>query len=97
MKRIYICGKVTGDSAYREKFLSEENRLMSFGYTPLNPAVFIPADEEWEEAMKKAIRTMLLCDGVSLLPDWQQSKGAKIEARIAREVGIEVRESAKWS
>jgi len=96
MKKIYICGKVTGDPGYREKFLEEEDRMFSFGYEPVNPAAFISRNEEWSKAMRIAIRAMVLCDGVSLLPDWRKSKGAKIEARLARELGMDVRASKKW-
>jgi hypothetical protein len=96
MKKIYICGKVTGDQNYQDKFLKEEKRLFSFKYEPVNPASFISANEEWTTAMKKALRALLLCDGVSLLPDWKRSKGAKIEVRLARELGIDVRNNAEW-
>jgi len=96
MKKIYICGKVTGDPNYQDKFLEEENRLISLGYTPFNPAACIPNKTKWSEAMRMAIRMMLLCDGVSLLPNWKKSKGAKIEARLARELGIDVRDNVKW-
>jgi len=96
MKKIYICGKVTGDSNYQKKFLKEENRLLSLGYTPFNPAACIPSKVEWSEAMRMAIRMMLLCDGVSLLPDWKISKGAKIEKQLACELGIDVKDSNKW-
>jgi hypothetical protein len=96
MKKIYICGKVTGDPDYGKKFLKEENRLYSFGYNPVNPTAFISPTEEWQLAMKMAIRAMLLCDGVSLLPDWKKSKGAKIEERLARELGLDVRDNEKW-
>ena len=96
MKRIYICGKVTGDPDYYIKFLKEENRLFSLGYEPVNPAALISRKEEWSKAMRTAIRAMLLCDGVSLLPDWRKSKGAKIEARLARELGMDVRANKKW-
>jgi hypothetical protein len=95
-RNIYICGKVTGDANYREKFFKEEERLHSLGYNPVDPTSFIPANEPLEKAMRTAVRAMLLCDGVSLLPDWKKSKGAKIEARIARELGIEVRISGGW-
>jgi len=96
MKKIYICGKVTGDPKYQNKFLEEENRLFSLGYTPYNPAACIPSKVKWSEAMRMAIRLMLLCDGVSLLPDWRKSKGARIEARLARDLGMDVRDSRKW-
>jgi len=96
MKNIYICGKVSGDPDYDIKFLKEENRLFSLGYEPVNPAAFISRKEEWSKAMRTAIRAMLLCDGVSLLPDWKKSKGAKIEARLARELGMDVRDNVKW-
>jgi hypothetical protein len=96
-EKIYICGKVTGDQNYRDKFLKEEKRLFSHGYEPVNPAAIIPSNTEWAKAMRTALRAMLLCDGVSLLPDWKKSKGAKIEARLARELGMDVRENAEWS
>jgi hypothetical protein len=96
MKKIYICGKVTGDSNYYEKFLKEENRLYSLGYEPFNPVACILRNEEWPKAMRIAIRMMLLCDGVSLLPDWRKSKGAKIEAGLAHELEMDVRDSKKW-
>jgi len=96
MKRIYICGKVTGDPDYYGKFLKEENRLFSLGYEPVNPAAFISRNEEWSKAMRTAIRAMLLCDGVSLLPDWKKSKGAKIEVRLLRELKMDVRDNVKW-
>jgi hypothetical protein len=96
MKKIYICGKVTGDPNYYEKFMKEENRLYSLGYDPFNPAACILRNEEWPKAMRIAIRMMLLCDGVSLLPDYKRSKGAKIEAGLARDLGIEVKNSREW-
>jgi hypothetical protein len=96
MKKIYICGKITGDPNHQEKFLKEENRLYSLGYEPVNPAACISSKELWSKAMKTAVRLTLLCDGVSLLPDWKGSKGAKIEAGLSRSLGMDVQESKKW-
>jgi hypothetical protein len=96
MKKIYICGKVTGDPNYHEKFRAEEDRLESLGYWSVNPTAVIPVDTEWRHAMRIAVRSMLLCDGISLLPDWKKSKGAKLEVRLARKLGIERRNNNKW-
>jgi hypothetical protein len=39
---------------------------------------------------------MLKSDGVALLPDWSESKGAMIEASLAQEVGIPVKPIEEW-
>ena len=96
MKKVYISGKITGDENYRAKFLEEENRLLSFGYEPVNPAALVLTDVSWEDAMKIALKAMLLCEGVSLLPDWVESKGAIIEERLARELGMDVKCYTEW-
>ena len=96
MKRIYIAGKISGDKNYYKKFLAEEDRLYDLGYEPVNPAAIIEPNVAWPEAMKIAIGKMLSCDGVSLLPDWKKSRGAKIEERLARELGMDLRPSGQW-
>jgi hypothetical protein len=47
--------------------------------------------------MKTVVREMLTCDGVALLPDWKESRGAKIEERLARELEMDVRNISEWS
>ncbi|MDR1837576.1 MAG: DUF4406 domain-containing protein [Treponema sp.] len=93
---IYIAGKVTGDPDYKEKFLEAENKLFDAGFEPLNPTSLILSNCEWKEAMRIAIRLMLKGDGVALLKDWKCSKGAKIEVKIARMVGIPVKRLETW-
>jgi hypothetical protein len=95
--KLYICGRITGDSNYHSKFLDAENDLYDAGFYPVNPAACIPANTDWNQAMKKAINIMLQCDGVALLPDWKKSKGAKIEAVLARELGIPVKPLHVWT
>ena len=98
MKKIYICGKVTGNVDYFLDFSYVEDRLRFYGYEPVNPVTLIDIvdDEPWESAMKIAITAMLGCDGVALLSNWQDSKGAKIEASLAAQIGIEVRPYNEW-
>lgn len=93
---VYISGQITGDANYRKKFLDAENRLRGAGYSPVNPAAFVPDAEDWNDAMRTVLRLMLKSGGIALLPDWGESKGAKIEARLAREVGIPVKPIEEW-
>jgi hypothetical protein len=72
------------------------NKLYDAGYYPVNPASCIPANTDWFQAMREAIALMLRCDGIALLPDWRQSRGAKIEVRLARELGMDVRLLDGW-
>jgi len=95
-ENIYIAGKVQGDPNYRDKFYKAEGEILDAGYNPVNPAACISSREEWHSAMKKAIRLMLLCDGVALLPDWRKSKGAKIEVKIAKMIDIPVKPLKYW-
>ena len=96
MKKIYISGKITGDTNYRAKFFKEANRLLSLGYEPVNPAALVLTDVSWEDAMKTVLTAMLLCEGVSLLPCWKKSKGAIIEKRLACELKMDVRCYKEW-
>jgi hypothetical protein len=94
--KLYICGRITGDNNYRAKFLDVENTLDKAGFYPVNPAALISANTDWNHAMKKVIGFMLQCDGVVLLPDWKKSRGARIEARLARELEIPVASVDWW-
>jgi hypothetical protein len=94
--KIYISGRITGDGNYREKFLDAENRLYGAGHFPLNPAACVSPDTDWNGAMRTAVCLMLKSEGVALLPDWNESKGAIIEVRLAREVGIPVKPIEEW-
>lgn len=90
MKRIYIAGPMTGlpDFNY-PAFNAEAGRLRALGYHVENPAEN-PAQDSWEAYMRQALRQMLTCDCVAMLPGWTESKGACLERYTAQKVGIEV-------
>lgn len=100
MKKIYIAGKVTGlpyGQAYN-KFSKIEQELREKGFETVNPMKIVPKDiDSWENAMKICIKSLIDCDGIYLLPNWQQSRGASLEARLALDLGLGVLRKNKES
>jgi hypothetical protein len=94
--KIYISGRITGDSNYREKFLDAGNRLKNAGHHPLSPVTPVSDCIDWQSAMRTAVCLMLKSEGVALLDDWSESKGAIIEASLALELGIPVKPIGEW-
>jgi len=95
--RLYLSGRITGNDNYREDFAEGRAGLENAGYDVCDPADFgFAEDVAWEDAMKHDIREMLGCDGVALLPSWEKSRGACIEARLARELGIMTMPLSWW-
>ena len=94
--KIYLSGKITGDPDYARKFLEAANLLDEAGYEPLNPAAIVLEKEGWQSAMKQAVRLMLTGDGAALLPGWEQSRGAKIEAALAKAIGMPAKPVEEW-
>lgn len=89
MTRIYLSGPMTGlpDFNY-PAFNAEATRLRALGYTVENPAEN-PEQSSWGDYMKVALRQMLTCDVIAVLPGWKDSRGARMEVEIAERVGME--------
>lgn len=97
--KIYISGKITGLKNYRRLFKKAEKRLTKKGFTVLNPVTIgdnlympgnISEEAKWKKYMKADLRAMLGCDGVYLLNNWEDSKGAKMECDIAVKCGMSI-------
>lgn len=50
------------------------------------------AGKPWEFYMRLALRQLLECDSVMLLPGWQESRGACIEHSLASVLGMHIEE-----
>jgi hypothetical protein len=94
--KLYICGKVTGDDNYQDKFHAAEFMLKRKGFETVNPARLVPEGMAWDRAMKKCIKAMLDCEGIALLPDWESSSGACIECDLADDLKIPNKPIADW-
>ena len=90
MAKVYIAGPMTGYPDFnRPAFRTAASILREMDLDVVCPADFQQGDQ-WEELMKHAIPQMLSCDRVVLLGEWERSRGARLEAFIAREVGMKV-------
>lgn len=90
--RVYVAGPMTGLPEWNfPAFNAEAARLRALGYHVENPAENPdPPCRTWEAYMRLALRQMLTCGTVALLPGWQNSRGAKREVAVAEELGLRV-------
>lgn len=102
MKKLYIAGPINavGPPTYnRPAFYRAAGRLRQYGYEPVNPHDVheMPAGVlPWEEYMKADLAALLRCDGVATLDGWAQSRGAKVEVRLAGDLNIPVNSVEGW-
>ena len=90
-KKIYIAGKISGEdiAVCTMKFGKAQKEIESQGFEVLNPLEIVGTwDTTWEDAMKKCIAALMTADAILLLPDWVDSRGARIEQDIANRVKI---------
>ena len=93
IKRVYVAGKITGETRMNvlAKFASAEILLKEQGYEVINPLRVVNNWEStWQEAMRKCIKSLMDCDAIFLLPCVGHSKGARIELKLAMNLGLEL-------
>lgn len=89
---IYIAGPVTGyEDDNRPAFEEARGRIQElYGLSVAIPHDFVPVGFSWPEAMRICIRRLTTASALVYLPDSQVSRGAKLEMKIARALGIPV-------
>ncbi|AET90664.1 hypothetical protein BYI23_B000570 [Burkholderia sp. YI23] len=90
--KIYVAGPMSG---YPElnfpAFHAEAARLRAMGFEIVNPAeIDVGPNPDWLTAMRADIRELVTCDGIALLPGWEQSRGATVEHTLARGLGLRI-------
>jgi len=90
--RWYIAGPMTGMPDLNfEAFHERAAELRAAGFEVENPAeINIDPGAKWEDCMRRDIPRLCLCDAILLLPGWQKSRGARLEAMIARQLGLQM-------
>ncbi|MCL2290845.1 MAG: DUF4406 domain-containing protein [Bacteroidetes bacterium] len=90
--KVYLAGKISGLSFQDVfiKFNAKEFELKRAGHTVVNPIRLVSQSWSWEKCMKKCIEQLAQCDAIYLLPDWAESRGAKLEYHIAQELKLKL-------
>jgi len=102
--RVFISGPISGKpNLNRDAFDHEERLLRECGYETFSPfSITLPNEETieewggieserlWQYCMRICVGQIPLCDSMRMLPDWQNSEGAKWEHRIAKMLGLEI-------
>lgn len=91
--KIYISGKISDlpTEQVKEKFAKAEAQIRAFGHEPVNPLDNgQPSTATWAQQMTASLAMLFECDAIYFLPDWVESRGARIEAKIAQECGLEI-------
>lgn len=94
----FISGPYTGhEDTAKERFAAAARALARAGHNPLNPIELCApmATEDWSACMRETVRAMLVCERVALLEGWRKSRGCRIEALLARRLGIPATPIAK--
>ena len=68
-----------------------EQIIWAMGHEPVNPfKLRHKKDATWEDYMRKDIRELTKCAAIWMLPDWQDSRGARMEHRISRQLLLKI-------
>lgn len=84
--KVYISGKITGDPHYNAKFARAAADIADAGHTPINPAMQ-PEGMSNADYMRVSFAQLDSADAVAFLPDWEDSKGARIEHLLVEYTG----------
>lgn len=84
--RVYLSGRITGDPRYADKFSRAEMTVrIEFCHRGIvvNPAEWCPEGWGWLRCMARCLLLEAMCSHVAMLSDWRESRGARIEHRLA--------------
>lgn len=94
-RHYYISGPMTGIKDYnRPAFMEAEEflRRADGSAAITNPATLFDGDgieREWRDYMIGDLAALLKCNAIVLLRGWKESRGARLEQRIADDLGYD--------
>lgn len=98
MGLVYISGPMGGLPKLNfPAFNDAAKRLRRSGFAVVNPAELdakIPKaqrkDWEWSDYLRRDIAVLMRCECVVVLPNWEKSRGARLEVQTAKGLGMMV-------
>jgi hypothetical protein len=88
---IYISGPMTGYPEFNyPAFQNSAEKLREIGYTVISPHEIEVPEKTWEAFMRADIKALMECHKVVTLPGWENSRGARIEVNLAKDLGMKV-------
>jgi hypothetical protein len=91
--RIYIAGPMTGHPKYNfPAFHAAARRLQEAGWEVVNPADNFGGHTNLPRSsyLRADVALLLQCDAMAMLPGWHDSRGAKLEYLLGRELGMPI-------
>lgn len=94
-EKIYVSGKISGEDYQKafDKFELREKQLQLIGFEAVNPMKIHNCEDRtksWEDYMSEDIPELLKCNAIYMMKCWGQSKGARVEYAIAKELGYKI-------
>jgi hypothetical protein len=89
----YISGPMTGFDGFNYEYFNTIARMLrNYGHQVINPAENFDGDSSRHrsEYMRLDVQHVLYSTDIVLLPNWQQSSGARLEAEIALQIGLNI-------
>ncbi len=96
--RLYVSGPMTGIVDFNYPAFEDACvRLRAEGYDVVSPhEVDVSLGGGWREYMRADVALLVTCDAVANLDGHENSKGAKLENHIARELDMEIKPLKEW-
>jgi len=92
-KRIYLAGPMTGLPDHNfPAFRAAAERLQQAGWEVVNPADNFGGRTDLPRGsyLRADVALLLQCDAMAMLPGWADSRGAKLEYLLGRELGMPI-------